>query len=433
MIVISEHKELTEKLAIKDAPLPERVFVPLSQHLGKPCNVIEVKVGDAVKTGQRLAVADAGIFAPVHASISGRVESIAEYPHPLLGRAKAIAIERDVTLNEEAFPLKSESEVSVLNIEELRKIIQEAGIVGMGGAAFPAFVKLTPPKPVDSFILNGAECEPYLTADARLMIEEAEGILKGVEIIAKILNVKNVYVAIEDNKPEAVSVFKNAIRNTQYAIRILKTKYPQGAEKQLIYSVLKRKVPSGKLPFDVGVVVHNVATAFAIYEAIYKRKPLFERVLTVTGSILANPANLRVRIGTPIAKLIEFCGPLKKEPNSSTPLTIGKIIMGGPMMGLAQFSQDVPVIKGTSGVLLLGEDEVAESEEEACLRCGECIKNCPMGLTPALISISASYEKWDLAKTYGALDCIECGLCAYNCPANRNIVQAVKQAKTKIR
>ncbi|MDP1853605.1 MAG: electron transport complex subunit RsxC [Candidatus Omnitrophota bacterium] len=421
MIAIEEHKELTEHIAIKDASLPDKVFIPLAQHLGKPCNVVEVKVGDTVKTGQRLAVADSGLFSPVHASISGKVRAIADYLHPVLGMSKAIAIERDLSISEEILVRRSEEEASALSIEELKRMIQEAGIVGMGGAAFPAYVKLSPPKPVDSFILNGAECEPYLTADSRLMIEETDGILKGVAIIAKILNVKNIYIAIEDNKPEAIKQF--TVHSSQFTVKVLKTKYPQGAEKQLIDSVLRRKVPPGKLPFDVGVVVHNVATAFAIYEAIYKYKPLFERVVTVTGSILENPANLRVRIGTPIAKLIESCGPLKKEPK--------KIIMGGPMMGLAQFSQDVPVIKGTGGILLLGEDEIEVAEEEACLRCGECIKNCPMGLTPALISVAVAKEKWGLAKEYGALDCIECGLCAYNCPANRNIVQGIKQVKAK--
>ncbi|PIQ89041.1 MAG: electron transport complex subunit RsxC [Candidatus Omnitrophica bacterium CG11_big_fil_rev_8_21_14_0_20_42_13] len=423
--MIKENKELTENIAIKAMPLPEKAYIPLIQHIGRPCDILKVKINDTVKTGQLLACAEASVSSPVHASISGKITAIGEYAHPILGKSTAITIERDINLTEEQFPLLDKSRINSFSPDELRLLIKNAGIVGMGGATFPTHIKLSPPKPVDSLIINGAECEPYLTSDNRLMIEESEGILKGIEIIAKILNVKNIYIAIEDNKAEAISVFKNAILNTQYTIRVLKTKYPQGAEKQLIYSVLRRKVPSGKLPLDVGAVVHNVATCFAVFEAVYKNKPLYERLVTVTGDILKNPGNLKVRIGTPVKDLISFCGPLKKEAK--------KIIMGGPMMGIAQFSDDFPVIKGTSGILVLSEDEVKEAQEGICLRCGECVKNCPMGLTPALISMAVASEKWDLAKEYGALDCVECGLCSYSCPVNRKIVQAVKYAKTKIK
>ncbi len=423
MTKIDEKKELTEKVSVKNAPLPDTVYISLVQHLGKPNDLLDVGVGDIVKTGQLLAHADALVTSPIHSSVNGKVLKITDWPHPVLGKTKTIVIERDKEAVEEEFVLRSKEEVDGLSIDQLRNIIKDCGIVGMGGATFPSHVKLAPPKPIDSLIINGAECEPYLTSDNRLMVENPKEILEGVCIIAKILNTANVYIAVEDNKPEAIKEFKNQVLD--FKLKVLKTQYPQGAEKQLIYSVLKRKVPSGKLPFEVGVVVHNVATAFAIFEAVYKNKPLYERIVTVTGDIFENPGNFKVRIGTPIKDLISIAGPLKKE--------IKKIIMGGPMMGIAQGTDEVPIIKGSSGVLVLADDEVAEAEEGACIRCGECIKNCPMGLSPALISAAASKGKWDLAKDYGLLDCVECGLCAYSCPVNKNIVQWVKYAKTKIK
>ncbi|MFQ5681056.1 MAG: electron transport complex subunit RsxC [Candidatus Omnitrophota bacterium] len=419
---IPEYKYLTQDLAIKDAPLPDKVYLPLAQHVGKPCNVLEVKPGDVVRVGQRLAVADGGLFAPLHSSVSGKVVAVQDYYHPVLSRTKAVVIQRDAAMAEEGFSAIDEKEVSSFTPQKLREIIRDAGVVGMGGAAFPAHIKLSPPQPVDSFILNGAECEPYLNSDNRLMIENAREILQGVRVIVKILGVKNAYIAIEDNKPRAIREFRKKIGyGKSPALKVLETKYPQGAEKQLIYSVLRRRVPAGKLPFDVGVVVHNVATAFAIFEAVYKRKPLYERIVTVTGEVLERPGNLRVRLGTPIKDLIAVCGPLRRPAK--------KIIMGGPMMGLAQPSDEVPVIKGTSGVVLLADDDVRARPEKVCLRCGKCVRNCPMGLRPALISIAASQGKWGLAKEYGALNCVECGLCAYNCPANRNVVQWVRQVK----
>jgi electron transport complex protein RnfC len=295
-------------------------------------------------------------------------------------------------------------------------------MVGMGGAAFPSHVKLNPPKPVDTLIINAAECEPYLTSDYRLMIEKTREIILGIELAARCLGVKEIYLAIEDNKPEAIKEFK--LHGPKLLIKVLPSQYPQGGEKQLIKNVLGKEVPRGKLPYEAGVVVHNVATIFAIYEAVYLNKPLYERVVTVTGSLLANPKNLLVRLGTPIKELISFCGPLAEEP--------AKIIMGGPMMGIAQFSDEVPVIKSSGGVLLFNEKEAGVLEEEFCIRCGACVRECPVGLMPCLINLASEKALWPQAKDYGVSDCIECGLCSYVCPAHRRLVQSIKRAKLEI-
>jgi len=427
MIKIEEHKFQTEDKAIEKLTLPAKVYIPLSQHLGKVC-IPEVKAGDAVLVGQRIAAAAAQIYAPIHASISGKVAAIQDWPHPLLGRCKAIVVESDGKDQSLDFRTKSVEEARKLTSENIRQIVFEAGIVGMGGASFPTHVKLNPPKPVEALIINGAECEPYLTSDYRLMLEKTEEILHGVDLIAKCLGVKKVYIAIEDNKPEAIKVFGDELRalpgrqaGKSYELKVLKSAYPQGGEKQLIRNILGKEVPSAKLPFDIGVVVHNVATAFAIYEAVYKGKPLYERVVTVTGSCLSNPKNLLVRIGTPIRELINSCGPLKEEP--------AKIILGGPMMGIAQYTDMVPVVKSTTGIILFPQDEAELGEEEFCIRCGACVRECPAGLMPCLINLASEKGLWLQTKLYGAADCIECGLCNYVCPANRRLVQSIKRAK----
>jgi electron transport complex protein RnfC len=424
MVRLEENKSKTHHKAIEVAPLAQKVYIPLSQHLGKACNPL-VKIGDAVVVGQKIASIEAGVYAPIHASIPGKVVSIQDWPHPVLGRCKAIVVEND-GLNKLQFSgQRSPEEVNNLTPEQIRNIIFEAGIVGMGGAAFPTYIKLNPPKPVDSLIINGAECEPYLTSDYRLMLEKISEILQGIALVVKCLGVKEVYIAIEDNKPEAIKSFNDAMRNTPYAIRILKSAYPQGGEKQLIKNILGREVPQGKLPFDVGVVVHNVATCFAIYEAAYLNKPLYERVVAVTGSCLSNPKNLLVRIGTPIKELIDFCGPLKEQPH--------KIIIGGPMMGIAQFTDEVPVIKCTTGVILFNRKEARTFEEEFCIRCGACVRECPVNLMPCLINLASEKSLWPQALEYGATDCIECGLCNYVCPANRRLVQSIKRAKLEVK
>jgi len=431
MVRLEEHKTETENKAIERIPLPERVYIPLSQHLGKICNP-EVKTGDSVFLGQRIASVSAPVSAPIHASISGKVISIQDWPHPVLARSKAVVIEGD-GLDQSPNPPISQSpeEIKKLTPPQIRNLVFEAGVVGLGGASFPTHIKLNPPQPVDTLIINGAECEPYLTSDYRLMLEKTKEILQAVELVSRCLGVKKIYIAIEDNKPAAIKACKSVITrtpNTEHRtpkIIVLKSAYPQGGEKQLIKNILSKEVPQGRLPFDIGVVVHNVATCFAIYEAVYIHKPLYERVVTVTGSCLSHPKNLLVRLGTPINALIDFCGPLKEEA--------AKIIIGGPMMGIAQYTMDVPVIKSTTGIILLSKKEAASlGEESFCIRCGACVRECPVGLAPCLINLASEKEMWPETKAYGASDCIECGLCAYVCPANRNLVQSIKRAKLEV-
>jgi len=419
MVKLEEHKSQSEAKAIERCPAPAKAYIPLSQHIGKVCSPL-VEVNDYVFTGQKIASSQAHVYAPVHASISGKVTAISDWPHPLSGRAKAIVIESD-GLDSPQSTVHSPQNIDKLTADEIRGIVFEAGIVGMGGAGFPTHIKLNPPKPVDTLIINAAECEPYLTGDFRLMVEKTKEITLGVELVARCLGVKNVYIAIEDNKPEAIEAFSHQSPVISHQLRVLKSQYPQGGEKQLIKNLLGREVPSGKLPFDIGIVVQNVATVLGIYEAVYQNKPLYERVVTVSGSCLSSPKNLLVRIGTPIKELIDFCGPLTEEP--------AKIIIGGPMMGIAQFTTDVPVIKSTTGILLFNKKESAVIEELSCIRCGSCVRHCPAGLMPCLINLASEKEMWKEAKKYGVLDCIECGLCDYVCPANRRLVQSIKRAK----
>ncbi len=423
-IEIKEEKHLTEEARIEVLPPPKIAYIPLSQHLGKICEPI-VKIGDSVNIGQQIATGQGGIFSPIHSSISGKVTGIVDWPHPVINRCKTIVVENDGQDRLSGYPvIRLSGDIERLTSDQIRNIVFEAGIVGMGGATFPSHIKLKPPKPVDTFILNCAECEPYLTSDYRLMIEKTDEILKGLELVVKVLGVKNVFIGIEDNKPQAIELFNNALRTTHYALRVLKAQYPQGGEKQLIKSILNKEVPRGKLPFDIGIVVHNVATVFAIYEAVYLNKPLYERVVTVTGDCVSNPKNILAKVGTPIKNLIDACAPLKKEP--------ARIIVGGPMMGLAQYTDMVPVIKSTNGILLLSEEESKILEEKFCIRCGACIRVCPVGLMPCMINLASEKEMWEQAKGFGVFDCIECGCCNYVCPSNRMMVQSIKKAKAVV-
>ncbi len=418
MVRIKENKEYVQDSPIEPLPLPARVYIPLIQHLGKVCNP-EVRSGDLVNLGQRIAGSDATVCALVHSSVSGKVVSLQDYVHPVLGKARAIVIDRDSGQQQWQGNLKSEEEVSLLKPREIIKIVQDAGIVGMGGASFPTHIKLNPAKPLDILIINAAECEPYLAADYRLMLEKTEELFSGIRLVAKCLGVRKVYIGIEENKSLAVKKFLD--NRSGFIVKVLESVYPQGGEKQLLQSILGKEIPRGKFPFDIGVVVQNIATIYAIYEAVYKNKPLYERVVSVTGSCLSNPKNLLVRVGTPVKELIDFCGPLKEEPV--------KIITGGPMMGISQFTDDVPIIKSTNGVLLLNKEESRVLEEDACIRCAACVRACPVGLMPCLINLAVEKRLWSLAKEYAASDCIECGLCSYVCPANRNLVQSIKMAK----
>jgi len=418
-------KELTASLAITAATIPRKVVIPLQQHIGAPCEPL-VKVGDAVKVGQMIGDSEAFVSAPVHASISGTVAAIEPYNHPLGRKVTAIIIEGDGR-DEWCSELEPVEKVDDLSPEEIRARIRSAGIVGLGGAAFPAHVKLSPPegKAIDTVIINGAECEPYLTADHRLMLERPEDIVFGLEVIMKALGAGRGIIGIEDNKPDALRVMRQAIEGkSDMSVVALKTKYPQGAEKMLILATTRRRVPSGGLPLDVGVVNHNVGTTVAIAEAVRKGKPLIERVVTVTGEGVKRPANLMVRLGTLAGDLLEYCGGLREDTC--------KLIMGGPMMGLAQPTADFPVVKGTSGILALTAEEAAVYENGSCIRCASCVKACPINLVPTFIAQAAEHGLFDRAEKLHAADCIECGCCSYICPAGIPLTQWIRIAKAEV-
>ncbi|WP_371371543.1 electron transport complex subunit RsxC [Sporomusa aerivorans] len=419
-----DRKRYTAAKAIEVAPIPQKVIIPTRQHLGAPCAPV-VKVGDLVKKGQVVAEAQAFVASPIHASTSGKVVEIAEYPHPVFGTCQAIVIESDGQ-DEWAPGLPLNRDWQSLDVKELKEIVRLAGLVGMGGATFPTHVKMSPPpeKPIDSFILNGAECEPYLTADHRVMLEQTERIVTGMKIAMKILSVNKGYIGIEENKPDAIDTMRKACAGTGIEVIPLKTKYPQGAEKTLIKVILDREVPSGGLPMDVGTVVQNVGTMVALADAVEKGIPLIERVATVTGGAIQEPKNILLRIGATFAQAVAICGGFTEQPV--------KVIMGGPMMGMAQRTLDVPVIKGTSGILALSSADVNVGPEQPCIRCGRCVDACPMGLVPSMLSILGERGVFATAKEeYNLLDCVECGSCVYVCPAKRNIVHYIKLSKAQ--
>ena len=418
-------KEATRDREIRRAKLPQRAIIPLQQHLGAPCSAL-VSPGDRVKVGQKIGEASAFVSAPIHASISGEVKEIGCRLSPSGNKVLSLIIESDGE-NEAIEMVSRPGNLENLSPEEIKEIVKEAGLVGLGGAAFPTHVKLSPPpgKKIDAYILNGVECEPYLTCDYRLMVERPGEVIEGFRILMKALRVKRGYLGLEEDKPQAISALEKAIENEPgLEIRVLQVKYPQGGEKQLIKAILGREVPSGGLPYDVGAMVSNVGTAFACWEAVRLGKPLLERVVTVAGSGIKNPDNLRVRLGTSVADLLKECGGFQGEPQ--------KLILGGPMMGLAQFTSEVPIIKGTSGILIQTREEVRDEESGACIRCGRCLEVCPLGLVPNVLTSLAENNRFEEARDYGALDCIECGACAYQCPAKRPLVHLVKYAKAEL-
>jgi electron transport complex protein RnfC len=419
----SESK-ITKDEKIKATDLPTKVVIPLSQHIGAPCKPLVV-VGDEVKIGQKIGEAEGFCSAPVHASISGKVIEIAKKHHPCKGEGMAIVIESDGKMMWDP-EIKQRENIDNLSPKELVAIVKEAGIVGMGGAMFPTHVKYSVPegKHIHTIVINGAECEPYLTCDHRTMLENPFEIIKGINLIMKMTGAKRAIIGIEENKPDAINILKNETTNDDsIEVVSLKTRYPQGAEKMLIYSLTGRKVPTGGLPLDVGIIVNNVGTAKAVHDAVYHGKPLIERPVTVTGDV-KEPKNLMVKIGTSFSDLIEQCKGFDCDPH--------KILNGGPMMGIAQYTADVPVLKGTSGILVQNKKSLTKEEEKVCIRCGKCVETCPMELMPTTIAAHAKKDSFEGAKEVNALDCIECGCCAYVCPSKIPLVQWIKYAKSEI-
>ncbi|MCK5843407.1 MAG: electron transport complex subunit RsxC, partial [Victivallales bacterium] len=417
-------KALTNECAISDAPLLDKYTVIFQQHIGAPPKPVVAK-GDSVKKGALLAESGGFVSAPVHSPTSGTVSALTEVMGPMGTNMAAVEIASDGN-DELASPFDPIEKWDSTESDVLKKRVGEAGIVGMGGAAFPTTVKLSPPadNKIDTLIINAAECEPFLTADHRTMLERPDAMLEGAAILARILGVDKIVVGVESNKPDAIEILSG--RADRYDIKILemRVRYPQGAEKQLIYAVTGRKVPAGGLPMAVGCVVQNVGTSVAVQEAVVDAKPLFERVTTVTGAPLVSPGNWRFRIGTPLSKVLELAGGVKYQP--------AKVIFGGPMMGFAQKSLDAPIMKNSSGVLLLSKDEVTQFESDPCIRCGKCVDACPMDLLPGTISAAAENERFDIAEDYRVMDCIECGSCSYVCPAHRPLVQLFKRSKAEI-
>jgi Na+-translocating ferredoxin:NAD+ oxidoreductase subunit C len=419
------NKDLSAAHPIETMPLPGRLVVYFAQNLGAAPKPL-VKRGDAVKKGQIIAEPQGFISVPLHSPTSGTVQAIDVFPHPVGADMQAAVIIPDGK-DEWADGLNVERDPSRLDGETIKQIVREAGLVGMGGAAFPTHVKLSPPKekPIDLLIINGAECEPYLTSDHRLMLERPSQILEGASYFAKVLGVKNVVVAIERNKPDAIAAMREAGGKLGFTVSSLDVVYPQGAERQLIFSLAGRTVPAGGLPMDVGVLVQNVGTSYAAYEAIRFGRPLIERVVCVTGRGVASPRNLLVRIGTSFGDALQYCGGQRSDA--------GKVIGGGPMMGVAQYSLEASVTKGTSGIVVLTQGEVAQFVGEVCIRCGRCVRSCPMRLNPSALGIFAERMRFDEAGEHHVLDCIECGCCTYVCPSRRPMVHQFRRTKAEVR
>jgi len=423
----AEHKEATERKPV--VPLeeaPAQVVIPMSMHVGAPCKPI-VAVGDEVTVGQKIGEI-AGLGAPIHASVSGKVVAVEPRPHPGGDVMMSVVIEND--FKDTPHPsIVHRDNVDALTSQEIIDIVKEAGITGMGGAGFPTHVKLSGAVgKADTIILNGAECEPYITADHRLMLERGEAVIGGARFIMKALGLKEATIGIEGNKLDAVEHLKSLLPNGDTSIHVetLKTRYPQGAEKQLIQRVTGREVPPGGLPADVGCTVFNVATAAAIYDAVTEGKPLTHRNVTITGGAIERPMNVNAPIGTPVEHLIKMAGGFKTQPQ--------RLLMGGPMMGNPQYDLTAPMFKGTNCILALTDTEAAiQDTEQTCLRCGRCVNACPMHLMPLYMHMYAEKRAWHELEGYNIMDCMECGSCNYICPARIHLVQSFRMAKFEIR
>ena len=419
-----ENKHYAEARSVQAFPAPDLVVIPMSQHIGAPCKPL-VKKNDIVTKGQKIGD-NQGLCVPVHATVSGKVKAVENRAHTNGSTVMSVVIENDHqdTLCPDIQP-RTQAEVDALTPEQLTGIIREAGVVGMGGASFPTHVKLSGAiGKADTVIVNAGECEPYITADDRLCQEMPEVVVSGLQIAMKILGLKEGHIGIEDNKPKAIAALKNAAIGTGVIVDVLPAKYPQGAEKQLIYSITKREVPSGGLPAAVGCVVINAATCKAIHDAVYLGMPLIERIVTVSGDIVLEPKNLLVPIGTSFNELMEACG-VSENPY--------KVLNGGPMMGAAQYDLSVPTIKACNAITILGHANNFYVEDSRCLRCGKCIDACPMKLMPVMMYKSLYTNDVEEMKATNIMDCIECGCCAYTCPASVPLVLGFRSAKQRIR
>ncbi len=424
-----EHKELTEHLKIEEMPAPKQVAIPLSMHFGAIAQPLVKKKQD-VQEGELIATVEKALGAPIHSSVTGTVRTIEPRPHPTMVRCDAVVIDRDPEA-----PPRTYDRVDwrTLTREQLLGSVRDAGIVGLGGAGFPTHVKLSPPPSaaVDTLVLNGAECEPYLTTDHHLMLEHADEVVEGAKILLKILGIKDAIIGIELNKADAVNEITRAVGrasgNDELKVRAqgLTVKYPQGSEKQLIRALTGRSVPGGGLPFDVGVIVQNISTTLAVFEAATMNKPLYEKVVTFSGRAIQRQANLKLKIGTVLSDVVEYLGGTTED--------LLKIVTGGPMMGFAVSTLDVPIIKTTSGVLFLSDRETDLSPYGPCIHCGWCMEGCPMGLQPKEVGIYVEAGKGHQTERFGVFECFECGCCAYVCPARRPLVQFARLAKIQVK
>lgn len=419
--------KLTADIPIEYLPVPDIVTIPISQHIGAPATPV-VNKGDYVKTGQLLATGKGFVSANIHSSVSGKVNKIDTVVDTTGYKQPAVFIDVEGDEWEESIDRNSELITEIkLSSEEITKRCLDSGIVGLGGATFPSHVKLSVPsgKKCNVLIINGVECEPFLTSDHRLMLEKGNEILVGISILMRALKVEKAMIGIESNKKDAIEHLSGlSVKYQGISVHGLKVKYPQGAEKQLIKALINREVPSGQLPLDVGAVVHNVGTAYAVYEAVQKNKPLFERVVTITGKSLKKPGNYIVRIGTPVSKLIETAGGLPEDT--------GKIVNGGPMMGKAVNNTDIPVVKGTSGIILFPEKESNRNNISACIRCGKCISACALNLEPFLLMSLSEKGLFERAEHERITDCMECGSCSYTCPASRPLLDYIRLGKSTV-
>lgn len=418
------YHKVTRYMAIEKIPPSKIMVYPLSQHIGAACESL-VKPGDTVKIGQKIADTDAFVSAPVHATVSGKVLKVDYMPHPTANSAPAIVVENDFLDTECESLHATAADYGSMSNEQLISIVREAGITGMGGASFPTHVKIQSALKdnIDTLIINAAECEPYLSNDNRIMLESTNELIEGIKILCKIFGLKTAYIGVEANKPRAIKALSRATHKTRIKVIVLHAKYPQGGEKQLIKAVCNRTVPSGKLPSSVGCTIFNVDTVCAIYRAVAFGTPVMRRIVTVAGSGVSRPANVHVRLGTSFESVLEYCG-LKEETT--------KIIMGGPMMGISQYSLSAPVIKGTSGILCFTDQEIDTTPESSCIRCGSCVSACPMNLTPNYIGMYTKLRDFDTCEKLNAADCIECGCCSFTCPAKIPLVQYMRLAKQNV-